>query len=691
MSPEQARGVFVDARSDVFSFGVVLYEMLSGKPPFRQEREAAHVTQWGGIDSEDWRLSAPLIERNPSVSPRVAKIVSRCLAREPADRFADGRELLQALDALDELTQPSSRGGARTSQTAYRVLAGVGAMMVVAITTVVLVRTLGRSKDATLGAANATADPATSSTLAFHPKNLRQVTPGDGCEEFPAFTPDGKQVVFGATVGEGERLFVLTLASMTQRQLTDTTQSSDLAPSVSFDGKRVAFLRLDSKTAGTFVVDLEGGSPPRRLANGNMRPSFARDGSLWAGPVTHPTRIDVSTGASLETLGSPLGRLSGKLVELRNGTLVANVATEGIMLFEREQTSGARGAPRWIYRAYTDEVLAVDPTERFVITSAKVADKGRDLVAVPMAAASVSTTGQSLRAAGIDAYKGLDVSPDGHSVVWSTCHARSLLEQVDDRASGNVAPIPDWDVFDAAWLPREKVVAEIANRGASHELWLVDPSGANAPRMIPTASSGHASADGVIASPSGDKLALSYSDAIATMDANGDNLAVVGGSGDSQPTFSHDGREIYFTRAAGQTPLVMAVAASGGDARPLLGQATQAPAASPIDERIAYLQGEREEDLLPMLVDHADSTPRPLCSKLTRGRYGTLRFSPDGTRVVVIHDSRELIEVDSRTGEVVRTIQVEGAALNSVVYANGGLWVIHEKWMGHLWMAEDPF
>jgi serine/threonine protein kinase/Tol biopolymer transport system component len=95
MSPEQVDGKPVDYRSDIFSFGVVLYEMLAGKRAFPQRetlRETLHA-----IATED---PPALSELNPHVSPSLEKVVERCLEKKPDDRFQSTRDLAFALEAL---------------------------------------------------------------------------------------------------------------------------------------------------------------------------------------------------------------------------------------------------------------------------------------------------------------------------------------------------------------------------------------------------------------------------------------------------------------------------------------------------------------------------------------------------------------------------------------------------------------
>jgi len=86
MSPEQARGLTVDHRSDVFSFGITLYEMLAGKSPF--EKETAFDTMLAIISSEPPALA----EQAPNLPPVLYRVVSHCLEKSPDARFASSRE-----------------------------------------------------------------------------------------------------------------------------------------------------------------------------------------------------------------------------------------------------------------------------------------------------------------------------------------------------------------------------------------------------------------------------------------------------------------------------------------------------------------------------------------------------------------------------------------------------------------------
>ena len=121
MSPEQVCGALIDHRSDLFSFGVVLYEMLAGRHPFLHDSSVETV---GAILKDD---PAPMAASNPLVPAALERIVRRSLRKSPSERFQSAREIAFALEAARDVaerfeTSPSAAGERRRDLASVAVL-----------------------------------------------------------------------------------------------------------------------------------------------------------------------------------------------------------------------------------------------------------------------------------------------------------------------------------------------------------------------------------------------------------------------------------------------------------------------------------------------------------------------------------------------------------------------------------------
>jgi serine/threonine-protein kinase len=96
MSPEQVRGGAIDARTDIYSFGVTLYEMLTGQKPFQAD------TSYSVLNAQLNQAPTPLIEINSAISPELSGIVLHAMAKQPEQRFQSADEFRQAIRALHE-------------------------------------------------------------------------------------------------------------------------------------------------------------------------------------------------------------------------------------------------------------------------------------------------------------------------------------------------------------------------------------------------------------------------------------------------------------------------------------------------------------------------------------------------------------------------------------------------------------
>jgi serine/threonine-protein kinase len=121
MSPEQARGLTLDARSDVFSLGTVLYEMACGSPPF------AGATSTDVMVAILGHAPEPLATRRPDAPRELQAIVSRCLAKDPDARYRSARDLRDALQAIAASLSPIATGGREAPSVAVLPFANVSA------------------------------------------------------------------------------------------------------------------------------------------------------------------------------------------------------------------------------------------------------------------------------------------------------------------------------------------------------------------------------------------------------------------------------------------------------------------------------------------------------------------------------------------------------------------------------------
>jgi Tol biopolymer transport system component/predicted Ser/Thr protein kinase len=257
MSPEQAEGKKADARSDVFSFGAVLYEIVTGRMAFKEDSAAATLA---AVLEHD---PPPPRELVPGLPLELEKLVQRCLRKDPQKRFRSMGDLAIELDDIAAGLGSTVRGRPRRRRAGRR---AVGLMAGAAL--LVLVGSF---------AWRLTRSPARTSAA----PSLVQLTSYAGRELHATFSPDGTQVAFAWS---GERrdnidIYVkLVGASGPPLRLT-RDPASDAFPAWSPDGRQIAFRRMprsrDDATeyfasripAGTVMVMPAIGGPERKVAD----------------------------------------------------------------------------------------------------------------------------------------------------------------------------------------------------------------------------------------------------------------------------------------------------------------------------------------------------------------------------------------------------------------------------------------
>ena len=195
MSPEQAQGLALDGRSDQFSFGLVLYELLSGRRPFL--RPTPPETLAAVIRDEP----PPLSEVAPTIPAPVRWIVDRCLAKLPAERYASTRDLARDLsNARDHLSELSGSGGANAaSRPRSRIAAREMLAWALGATALVALLTLW-----VRGPAPESSVPTAPVRFTIAPPDQRSFFSTVGAFPF-AMSPDGRKLAFVAAGGDRPR------------------------------------------------------------------------------------------------------------------------------------------------------------------------------------------------------------------------------------------------------------------------------------------------------------------------------------------------------------------------------------------------------------------------------------------------------------------------------------------------------
>jgi len=551
MSPEQAEGRQVDGRSDIFSFGAMIYEMVSGRKPFAGESSAAIVAK---ILNEE---PAPL---GPSIPSDLTKIIQRCLRKEPARRFQSMADLKVALEDVSHESVPVGR--TRGKRRSWLWLLLLPLLMVGAL--------LGW--------------PSWRPADDEPPPERIALTTLIGIEDYPSLSPDGSQVAFMWTGGKQDNpdIYVQLIGAGDPLQLTSDPKS-DYNPVWSPDGRSIAFLRADLlPPPGGFVGKVEVWLRPplagveRKLAELQIsiigNPGFL----AWSTDSQNLIVTDTPSGGgpgALFVLSVQTGekrQLTHPTLDMRGDSNPA-VSPDGHWLaFRRDRTTSADA----IYLLPLTEDLRPGGTERQLTTlsayPAWMPDSREIVVARPgqgLFRVGISGTATPVRVPYVDerGTRPAIAGTPGHPVRLVYVRSSSDIDiwRVDTAVEGATAPaaphvaiasttndvLPDFS-------PDGKRVAFVSPRsGARGQLWSADPDGSKAIQL----TSFDAGTPGAPRwSPDGKSIAFQ-----TNKDGNFEIYVIPSGGGsprnltadpanDHVPSFSRDGKWVYF----GSTRLV---------------------------------------------------------------------------------------------------------------------------------------
>ncbi|GMR24097.1 MAG: hypothetical protein BMS9Abin37_2594 [Acidobacteriota bacterium] len=665
MSPEQAQGQSVDARSDIFSLGIIFYEMVTGRRPFGGDNPASVLSSI--IKDEPHSLA----ELDPELPRDLVKIVRRCLAKEPLRRFQSAIDLRNDLEELKqdvasgELSVPVTR---KTSRGPVAALA-----LVVVIATLALIVLVRPSRD---------------SIPRF--TNPVQVTSGLGLEDYPTWSPEGGRIAYHSNRSGNFDIWVSQVRGGNAINLTTDASGDDMFPSWSPDGSQIAFVSREGAGANTncYVVSSLGGRP-RKLNDGLkglVRPQWSPRGTelacggkdetgsvieLVSFPGQESRRLPVPGRARpLDLSWSPDGRFFA-FVDGTNGTAqmlqlwVVRIAdgeafpvTDGLSeVWSPSWLSSARwlyfvsnqggGKDLWRRRIANDGTPQGDP-ERvtvglgirsgvFLADGKKFAYSNGRRVAnvwrVPIMKERPATWADAQQITFDQAFaECLDVSPDGKRLVVNSNRGGYIDLWTMPSHGGEMEPLttdlsPDWC---PVWSPDGEEIAFYGYRAGNRDIWTIPADGGPARQLTR-----HDSGQFMPAwSPDGSYIAYHSSQfgqadlwLVPSSGSAPRQLTSSPGDADYMPEWSPDGLRIVFTSDRGGPARLWQVAVDGeSDPELLIERRSSRPRFSEDGTELYFLGG--DDIWVHSVEDGEELQLTDLTGK--RGRRGNFALSTDG-------------------------------------------------------------
>jgi eukaryotic-like serine/threonine-protein kinase len=564
MSPEQALGKDLDARTDIFSFGTTLYEMSSGTMPFRGDTNAA---VFNSILNK--APSAPL-RMNPDLPPELERIINKALEKDRDVRYQSAAELRADLKRLKrDTTSGSGVAAALSSRPRSRWLWMAGTLALLLLLAAATWFYASRNRGATTNALKVV--PFTSSS---------------GQKFNPVFSPDGHEIAY-TWQGENDNnadIYVKLIGAGTPLRLT-TSADAEYSPAWSPDGRYIAYIRDTSSTASAYYLIPALGGPEHRIAEViHSRQPFIGSWMDWSSDGRylivvdkispqdpHPSilLLSVDDGQRKVIISPPGPYLSSPKLS-PDGTMLAYVEGTGFLAGDIHVVPVTGGQAR---RLTSDErtlnglAWTADGKE-IVFASNRGGLAG--LWRVPASGGTPTL----LTGAGEDAGEPA-ISSKGDRLAYVHFRDDSNLWRAPGPNWKGQRPAPirsvassRWD-FDGAYSPDGNRIAFASDRSGTQQIWTSNSDGSN---QVQLTSLDAANVGSPQWSPDAKTIAFDarlkgYGDIFVMSADGGPPRRLTTESVESNvPTWSRDGKWIYFSSSRTGSWQIWKVPAAGGRA-----------------------------------------------------------------------------------------------------------------------------
>ena len=513
LSPEQVQHQTVDHRTDIFSLGVVLYEMLAGERPFRGDNAPQLFEAIAKSEPK------PITAR--PLPPGLNRIVTRALCKDPIARYQNARDLYADLARVPE-----------------RKIKGNWTRWAAIVAPLLLLLALAFWLWTVASKAPSVSSPPFASAA-------QKLTDLPGEELFPNLSPDGQSLVFASSQNGNWDIYRQAVGARSAVNLTEGSDSYDIQPAISPDGSRIAF-RSSRNGGGVFVMSIDGENV-KQVTNEGYNPTWSPDGrelalnddnivnyegrntypsasKLWAVDVESGARRVITTHDAVQADWSPHGQRLAFWGEQKGGhrdiwTVAADGKSEPVLITDdgyvdwnpvwspdgaylyflsnrggemnlwrvpiNENNGGLRGSPEPATLPSNNcQHVGFARDGRSLVYGQSTRNENVWQVGFDPARGEVSGAASFLTQ-GLKRYAFFSLAPDEQSFVYLTRGEPQQDLFTSDRAGNPIQRLTDDVAQDIVprWSPDGLWIAFLSDRSGKYEIWKVRPDGTGLVQM----------------------------------------------------------------------------------------------------------------------------------------------------------------------------------------------------------------